>query len=201
MSVICQALARSPNCKRLLLTMWGTNMVSQVPHVVWRKSWPFLAAAKDWFLIFPCLYTASNIFNASQHCSVVKSCLYFTCLLFLHIVAGKSYCQRSCECKHGPFRCWPQTQLLPSQWDVAFSSVTLNVKHVDNGIVYMRSGRGMGHYEACFGWHIVDRKGQWKLFWAEPILQVWDFCVLKSMSEFPWPGDNLFLFRVRLDVH
>lgn len=86
---------------------------------------------------FPCLHTASNTFNAKQHCSVVKSCLYFMCLLFLHIAAGKSPCQRSCGYKHGPCRCWPQTQLLPSQPDVAFCSVTLNVKHVDNSVAYM----------------------------------------------------------------
>lgn len=131
MSVICQALAWSLNCKRLLTT-WGANTVSQVPHAVWPKSWPFLGAAKDQCPTFPCLYTASNIFNANQHCSVVKSCLYFICQLFLHIVAGKSSCQRSCGCKYGSYRCWPQAQLLPSQPDGAVCSVTLNVEHVDN---------------------------------------------------------------------
>lgn len=179
MSVICQALACSLNCKALLTT-WGTSMVSQVPHAVWHESWPFLAAAKDWFLTLPFLYTASNIFNANQRCSVVKSCLYFICLLFLHIAAGKS-CQRSCGWKHGPCRCWPQAQLLPSQPDVAFCSVTLNVKHVDNGIVYMRLERGMWYYEACFRWHIVDRRGQWEQFWAGLTLKGWDFCVLWSV--------------------
>lgn len=97
----------------------------------------FLAAAKDWFLNFPCLHTVSNTFNAEQHCSAVKSCLYFICLLFLHIAAGKSSCQRISGYKHGPCRCWPQAQLLPSQPDVAFCSVALHVKHVDNGRVYM----------------------------------------------------------------
>lgn len=135
-------------------------------------------AIPGWFLTFPCLHAASNILNANQRCSVVKSCLYFICLLFLHIAAGKSSCQRSCECKHDPRRCWPQAWLLPSQSDVAFCSVTLNVKHVDNGIVYMRLGRSMEHYEACFRWRIVDRKGPWELFWAGHILQGWDFCAL-----------------------
>lgn len=162
---------------------------------------PGCSQEQSWFLTLPFLYTASNIFNANQHCSVVKSCLYFICLLFLHIAAGKSSCQRSCGWKHGPCRCWPQAQLLPSQPDVAFCSVTLNVKHVDNGIVYMRLERGMWHYEACFRWHIVDRRGQWEQFWAGHTLKGWDFCVLWSMSEFLWLGDNLLLFRVRLDVN
>lgn len=86
---------------------------------------------------FSRLHTASNTFNAKQHHSVVKRRLYFMCLLFLHIAAGKSSCQRSCGYMHDPCRSWPQAQLLPSQLDVAFCSVTLNVKHADNGVVYV----------------------------------------------------------------